>query len=103
MQSWDTAISDEPTAAYSACTTWGVWGEKSDDELFRMMLLSSWRGRVGYPELRSRAQRLAKDYNQNKKIILELDLTSVLLCPLCQTDCQNQVKDKFKKKINFLF
>jgi len=27
-----------------------------------MMLLSSWRGRVGYPELRSRAQRLAKDY-----------------------------------------
>jgi predicted phage terminase large subunit-like protein len=62
LQSWDTAISDEPTAAYSACTTWGVWGEKSEDELFRMMLLSSWRGRVGYPELRSRAQRLAKDY-----------------------------------------
>jgi predicted phage terminase large subunit-like protein len=62
LQSWDTAISDEPTAAYSACTTWGVWGEKSEDELFRMMLLSSWRGRVGYPELRSKAQRLAKDY-----------------------------------------
>jgi len=62
LQSWDTAISDEPTAAYSACTTWGVWGEKSEDELFRMMLLSVWRDRVGYPELRSRAQRLAKDY-----------------------------------------
>jgi hypothetical protein len=47
---------------YSACTTWGVWSEKSEDELFRMMLLSSWRGRIGYPDLRARAQRLAKDY-----------------------------------------
>jgi hypothetical protein len=62
IQSWDTAISDEPTSSYSACTTWGVWGEKSEDGLFRMLLLSSWRGRVGYPELRARAQRLAKDY-----------------------------------------
>jgi len=62
IQSWDTAISDEPTAAYSACTTWGVWGGNFEDRLQRIMLLSMWRGRVGYPELRSRAQRLAKDY-----------------------------------------
>jgi predicted phage terminase large subunit-like protein len=26
------------------------------------MLISMWRGRVGYPELRARAQRLARDY-----------------------------------------
>lgn len=62
IQSWDTAISDEPTAAYSACSTWGVWGENSEDKLFKIMLLSVWRDRVGYPELRARAQRLAKDY-----------------------------------------
>ena len=62
IQSWDTAISDEPTAAYSACTTWGVWGEKSEDKLFKIMLLSMWRDRVGYPDLRARAQRLARDY-----------------------------------------
>jgi predicted phage terminase large subunit-like protein len=62
IQSWDTAISDEPTAAYSACTTWGVWGGNFEDRLHRIMLLSMWRGRAGYPELRSRAQRLAKDY-----------------------------------------
>ena len=62
IQSWDTAISDSPTAAYSACTTWGVWRENSETGLFKVMLLSMWRGRVVYPDLRARAQRLAKDY-----------------------------------------
>jgi len=62
IQSWDTAISDNPTAAYSACTTWGIWGENSEEGLYKVILISMWRGRVGYPELRSRAQRLAKDY-----------------------------------------
>ena len=62
IQSWDTAISDSPTAAYSACTTWGVWGENSEDRLYKVILISIWRGRVGYPALRSRAKRLAKDY-----------------------------------------
>ena len=62
IQSWDTAISDEPTSSYSACSTWGVWGEKSEDKLFKIMLLSVWRDRAGYPDLRARAQRLAKDY-----------------------------------------
>jgi predicted phage terminase large subunit-like protein len=62
IQSWDTAFSDAPTSSYSACTTWGVWGQNSEEGLFKVMLLSMWRGRVGYPELRSRAQRLARDY-----------------------------------------
>jgi predicted phage terminase large subunit-like protein len=62
IQSWDTAFSDSPTAAYSACTTWGVWGENSEDGLFKIILLSMWRDRVGYPDLRIRAQRLAKDF-----------------------------------------
>jgi len=62
IQSWDTAFSDSLTAAYSACTTWGVWGEKSEDSLYKVILLSMWRGRVGYPELRDRAKRLFKNY-----------------------------------------
>ena len=62
IQSWDTAFSDKPDAAYSACTTWGVWGENSEEGLYKAILISMWRGRVGYPELRARAQRLAKDY-----------------------------------------
>ena len=62
IQSWDTAISDSSTAAYSACTTWGAWSENSEDGLYKVILLSMWRGRVGYPKLRDRAKRLAKDY-----------------------------------------
>ena len=60
VQSWDTAISDKPTSAYSACTTWGVFVD--EDDIKRVILLSTWRGRVLYPELRKRAQRLFKDY-----------------------------------------
>ncbi len=62
IQSWDTAFSDKPDAAYSACTTWGIWGENSEEGLYKAILISMWRGRVGYPELRVRAQRLSKDY-----------------------------------------
>ena len=62
IQSWDTAFSDKPNAAYSACTTWGVWKSSEDNERQDIMLLSMWRGRVGYPELRIRAQRLTKNY-----------------------------------------
>lgn len=62
LQSWDTAFSDKPDAAYSACTTWGVWRSSDDYEIQNIMLLSMWRGRVGYPELRERAKRLNRDY-----------------------------------------
>ena len=62
IQSWDTAFSDKPDAAYSACTTWGVFYEEDFEELATLMLLSTWRARVGYPELRDRAQRLYKNY-----------------------------------------
>ncbi|MEA0971727.1 Terminase-like family protein [Candidatus Megaera venefica] len=60
LQSWDTAISDKPTSAYSACTTWGVF--KDEDDVKKVILLSVWRGRVLYPDLRKRAQRLYKNY-----------------------------------------
>lgn len=59
LQSWDTAFSDSPTAAYSACTTWGLFEFKG---VINILLLSCWRGRVGYPELRDRAARLHKNY-----------------------------------------
>jgi predicted phage terminase large subunit-like protein len=62
LQSWDTAFSDKPDAAYSACTTWGIWNSSDDNEIQNIMLLSMWRGRVGYPELRERAKRLVRDY-----------------------------------------
>ncbi len=68
VQSWDTAFSDKDHkgAAYSACTTWGVWYDTKD--MANVILLSMWRGRVGYPELRDMAKRLYYDYRDNGKI-----------------------------------
>jgi predicted phage terminase large subunit-like protein len=65
LQSWDTAISDTPTSAYSACTTWGVFYDT--DGIGNAILLSVWKGRVDYPELRERAQRLFKNYKDVEK------------------------------------
>lgn len=61
IQSWDTATSKKETAAYSACTTWGIFEEK-DSGLPSMILLSAFRRRMDYPELRKMVQRLAYDY-----------------------------------------
>lgn len=60
LQSWDTAISDSPKANYSACTTWGVFSD--DDEIYNVLMLSMWRGRVGFPDLRERAIRVYENY-----------------------------------------
>lgn len=66
IQSWDCGISDSPTASYSACTTWGVFVD--DDKLYNIILLSQWRGRVGYPELRKRAERLYVNFFDTEQI-----------------------------------
>jgi predicted phage terminase large subunit-like protein len=60
LQSWDTALEVKDKNSFSACTTWGVF--KDDQKISHMLLLSLWRGRVEYPELRKMAQRLYEDY-----------------------------------------
>jgi hypothetical protein len=65
VQSWDTAFSEAKTSAYSACTTWGVFYDHNDIE--NVILLSVWRGRVEYVELRERAKRLYFDYRDTAK------------------------------------
>ena len=52
-------------SAYSACTTWGVFFDENLVE--NVILLSMWRGRVEYPELREMAKRLYFDYRDNGK------------------------------------
>lgn len=64
IQSWDTASSKKDSAAYSACTTWGVFEEK-DTGLPSLILLSAFRKRMNYPELRKMAKRLAYDYKDD--------------------------------------
>ena len=61
LQSWDTAISQKDTAAYSACLTFGVF-EEDESKLPAMILLSAFRARLLYPDLRKMAQRLAWNY-----------------------------------------
>jgi predicted phage terminase large subunit-like protein len=60
VQSWDTAFSGNKKSAYSACTTWGVFYDENYVE--NVILLSMWRGRVEYVELRERAKMLYFDY-----------------------------------------
>jgi len=61
LQSWDTAITSKNKSAFSVCLTFGIFTEDKTD-LPSIILLSRWRGRVDYPELRKMAQRLANNY-----------------------------------------
>lgn len=61
IQSWDTAISSKDRAAYSCCLTMGVFTEP-ETNLPAIILLSRWRGRVEYPELKIMARRLHFNY-----------------------------------------
>lgn len=65
LQSWDVAVSEEPTADWSVCTTWirraGV-----------LHLLEVWRARKGLPELISSAKGLARQWSVDE-ILIETD------------------------------
>lgn len=67
IQSWDTALSTGPDACYSAVTTWGVFYYGVEEgmhlEIPQVILLSAWRGRVEFPDLRKMAKRLAHNYH----------------------------------------
>lgn len=60
IQSWDTALTANDDSNYSACTTWGIFLDRYDNE--NVILLSSWRDKLEYPELRDRVKRLANNY-----------------------------------------
>lgn len=65
IQSWDTAITANKMSAYSACTTWGVFYDHNHIE--NVILLSMWRDRVEYPELREIVKRIYHDYRDTGK------------------------------------
>lgn len=63
VQSWDTALTgkiDTNNACYSACTTWGVFDIGNGRR--NIMLLSSFKMQLEYPELLIMAQRLYENY-----------------------------------------
>lgn len=65
LQSWDTATSQKKSAAYSACTTWGIF--KDDVGTPAMILLGLWRAKLEFPELYKQVQRMARDYTATKE------------------------------------
>lgn len=60
LMSIDTAMSERKEAAYSAATTWGVF--TNDQGVPCVILMATWREQCEYPELRSRIQRLSRNY-----------------------------------------
>lgn len=66
LQSWDTALTAKDMSAYSACTTWGIFYDENYIE--NLILLSMWRDRIEYPELREITKRLYFDYRDTGKV-----------------------------------
>lgn len=60
-QTWDTAVTKKETSAYSSCLTFGVFDEP-ESGLPAMILLSRWRAKKEYPELKAMARRLHHNY-----------------------------------------
>ena len=62
VQSWDTALSDEPTADFSVCTTWGYLERK-------WHLLDVLRQRLAFPDLRRAVLRQRRLWDPDEVII----------------------------------
>lgn len=60
LMSVDTAMTANKASAYNVATTWGVFSDAEKNP--NVILLSMWRERCEYPELRARMQRLVRDY-----------------------------------------
>jgi predicted phage terminase large subunit-like protein len=60
LQSWDTAFSTSSHAAWSACTTWGLFNHRDNPN--NIILLSLWRGKLENPDVRRMMLRLSKNY-----------------------------------------
>jgi len=70
FHSWDTAFSeyDMKTAAFSACTRWGIfWHEQR--EKYCILALGMWFERLGYDELRKKVKELDKKFNPDCNLI----------------------------------
>lgn len=60
IQAWDTGSSEKKSAAYSACTTWGIFNNDHGHPC--LILLGAWRKKVEVPELYKQVARMARDY-----------------------------------------
>lgn len=95
VQSWDTGTSADPRSDFSACTTWGfrenAW-----------YLLNVWRGRLDYPELKSKVLQLVHQWDPERVLIEDASTGRPLLQELFQDDKRyNRVTPEKDKEIRF--
>ena len=71
IQSWDTAFEKNNRADYSACTTWGVFKhpDKNGDYKPNIIVLDSFKRRMEFPELKTRAMEMWKEWNPDTLIV----------------------------------
>ena len=72
IQSWDTAFLKTERAAYSACTTWGVfpWIDPEDGvEKNHIILLDAYQERLEFPSLKQRAFELYQEFKPDAFIV----------------------------------
>ncbi len=60
--SWDTAMKDEETNAYTACVIGELWPD------YRLAVREVWRDRLEFPELPVTIETIARRYNRDEKL-----------------------------------
>lgn len=68
VQSWDTAFSTRTTADFSVCTTWGIFTDE-DTKLKHTILLSLFKNRLDFPDLRRKAKELYDKWSPDVVIV----------------------------------
>jgi predicted phage terminase large subunit-like protein len=71
IQSWDTAFEKNNRADYSACTTWGIFQhpDKHGNLKANIILLDAFKERMEFPDLKSKALELYKEYEPDTLIV----------------------------------
>ncbi len=96
VQSWDTAMSAVPSAAFSVCTTWGfresIW-----------YLVDVWRGQLDYPALKAKTLHLVDRWDPDKVLIEDAASGKPLLDELFNEDRSRfrHIRPEKDKEIRF--
>ena len=69
IQSWDTAFTKNERSDYSACTTWGVFYMNENENDPHVILLDALKERLEFPELKTRALEMYKEWEPDAFIV----------------------------------
>jgi len=69
IQSWDTAFTKNERSDYSACTTWGVFHKDENENDPHIILLDALKERLEFPELKTRAFEMYKEWEPDACIV----------------------------------